>query len=208
MAGEPASYSEEPMEVSGDLPGWYREEPMAGPSRKFREESTAEVQGKYRKKPMAEAPGKCSEEPTEKAPGGNIEQPISKEDNRSFNFIFEFRQEEPDKTVVELRCSGNGFTDSDWKDLSEKSVKQACMAVKEALEASGRRVAGVRPSESVVVELHCYTRQSFVSLVDDFESGKVKRRLEEEFAKVGYKGELEVTIINGSDVYRALDQIR
>ena len=44
--------------------------------------------------------------------------------------------------------------------------------------------------------------------MDDFESGKVKRRLEEEFEKVGYKGELEVTIINGSDVYRALDQIR
>ena len=145
---------------------------------------------------MAEAPGKWSEEP------------ISKEDNRSFNLIVECRQEEPDKTVVELRCSGNGFTDSGWKDFSKKSVEQGCMAIKEALEASGRQVAGVRPSESVVVELHCYTKESFVSLMDDFESGKVKRRLEEEFEKVGYKGELEVTIINGSDVYRALDQIR
>lgn len=87
-------------------------------------------------------------------------------------------------------------------------MKQACTAVKEALEASGRQVVGVRPSESVLVELHCCTKESFVSLMDDFESGKVKRRLEEEFEKVGYKGELEVTIINGSDVYRALDQIR
>ena len=87
-------------------------------------------------------------------------------------------------------------------------MKQACTAVKEALEASGRQVVGVRPRESVLVELHCYTKESFVSLMDDFESGKVKRRLEEEFEKVGYKGELEVTIINGSDVYRALDQIR
>lgn len=87
-------------------------------------------------------------------------------------------------------------------------MKQACTAVKEALEASGRQVVGVRPSESVLVELHCYTKESFVSLMDDFESGKVKRRLEEEFEKVGYKGELEVTIISGSDVYRALDQIR
>ena len=89
-------------------------------------------------------------------------------------------------------------------------MKQACTAVKEALEASGRQVVcvGVRPSESVLVELHCYTKESFVSLMDDFESGKVKRRLEEEFEKVGYKGELEVTIINGSDVYRALGQTR
>ena len=71
-------------------------------------------------------------------------------------------------------------------------MKQACTAVKEALEASGRQVVGVRPSESVLVELHCYTKESFVSLMDDFESGKVKRRLEEEFEKVGYKGELEV----------------
>ena len=162
----------------------------------------------YAQNEMAEELEKLREEPKEKAPGGNIEQPIPKEDNRSFNFVFEFRKDEPDKTVVEFRCSGNGFTDSDWKDLSETTVKEGCMAVKKALEASGRQVVGVRPSESVLVELHCYTKESFVSLMDDFHSKKVKRRLEEEFGKVGYKGEMEVTIINEKDVYRALEQIR
>ena len=84
---------------------------------------------------MAEELEKLREEPKEKAPGGNKEQPIPKEDNRSFNFVFEFRKEEPDKTVVEFRCSGNGFTDSDWKDLSETTVKEGCMAVKKSIRS-------------------------------------------------------------------------
>ena len=65
---------------------------------------------------------------------GNGAKSQFQEDNRSLNLIVECRQEEPGKTVVELRCSGNGFTDSGWKDFSKKSVEQGCMAIKEALE--------------------------------------------------------------------------
>lgn len=66
----------------------------------------------------------------------------------------------------------------------------------------------VEPYNSILVELHCYTTANFLSLVVNFEKGRVKRRLEEEFGKVGCKGELELTITNEEEVYEALDEIR
>ena len=62
--------------------------------------------------------------------------------------------------------------------------------------------------KSILVELHCYTTENFLSLVEDLEKGIVKRRLEEEFEKVGCKGELELTITNKEEVYEALGEIR
>ena len=44
--------------------------------------------------------------------------------------------------------------------------------------------------------------------MEDLENGRVKERLEEEFEKVGCKGELEVTLINAEEVHEALDEIR
>ena len=61
---------------------------------------------------------------------------------------------------------------------------------------------------SILVELLCCTKEHFLSLVEDFEKGIVKRRLEEEFEKVGCKGELELTITNEEEVYEALGEIR
>ena len=71
-----------------------------------------------------------------------------------------------------------------------------------------RTIWMIEPRKSILVELHCYTTENFLSLVEDFEKGRVKRRLEEEFEKVGCKGELELTITNKEEVYEALGEIR
>lgn len=55
---------------------------------------------------------------------------------------------------------------------------------------------------SILVELHCHTVQSFLLFLDDFEKKKVKCRLEEEFRKTGFEGELEVTIVNAEEVFK------
>lgn len=69
-------------------------------------------------------------------------------------------------------------------------------------------ICSVQTRCSILVELLCCTKEHFLSLVEDFEKGIVKRRLEEEFEKVGCKGELELTITNEEEVYEALGEIR
>ena len=71
-----------------------------------------------------------------------------------------------------------------------------------------RTIWMIEPRQSILVELHCYTTENFLSLVEDFGKGIVKRRLKEEFEKVGCKGELELTITNKEEVYEALGEIR
>lgn len=71
-----------------------------------------------------------------------------------------------------------------------------------------RRIWSVEPYNSILVELHCYTEKNFLSLMEDFETGRVKRRLEKEFEKVGCEGELEVTLVNEAEVYEAQNQMR
>ena len=71
-----------------------------------------------------------------------------------------------------------------------------------------RFLVNVWPFNSILVELLCYTTESFLSFMEDLEKGRVKRRLEEEFQKVGCKGELEITITNAGEVHEALDEIR
>ena len=71
-----------------------------------------------------------------------------------------------------------------------------------------RFLVNVWPFNSILVELLCYTTKSFLSFMEDLEKGRVKRRLEEEFQKVGCKGELEITITNAGEVHEALDEIR
>ena len=159
---------------------------------------------------LAGKTGRHSEDPmfvSEDLPGGCREEPILEEKNRFLGGRLTLIDESSSKVVL-FEFRGNGFTDSDWKDLSETNLELGYKALRGGLEARGRQVVDVRPSKSVLVELHCYTKESFVSLMDDFESGNVKQRLEEEFEKVGYKGELEVAIVNKSDVYSALEQIR
>ena len=80
-------------------------------------------------------------------------------------------------------------------------------AVRGALEGPGLQVANIAPG-SIIVELLCNMKDSFLSFVEDFESKKVKQRLEKEFKKIGFEEELDVTITNEKEVYTKLDQIR
>lgn len=91
--------------------------------------------------------------------------------------------------------------------------RSAERAVRNALEV--RNKAGVvdpqvRNSEqgSLLVDLHCHSEQRFLEFVKDFEDEKVKHRLEEEFAKIGFRGNLLVTIRNVDEVYRKVKEIR
>ena len=79
--------------------------------------------------------------------------------------------------------------------------------VEKALTARGLQVGSVTPG-SILVELHCYTEESFRSFMEDFEAGKVQERLNKEFENSGYIGEeLEVTITNYKEAYKFLEQI-
>ena len=76
------------------------------------------------------------------------------------------------------------------------------------IQVMGCAIQSVQTKCSILVELFCCTKENFLSLVEDFEKGIVKRRLEEEFEKVGCKGELELTITNEEEVYETLGEIR
>ena len=84
--------------------------------------------------------------------------------------------------------------------------------VRNALE---RNVDGVIDPEvmtiengSIHVKLLCHTEQSLLLFLDDFNTGKVKKRLEKEFRKLGCEEELKVTISNLDEVHKRLNQTR
>ena len=231
MAEAPDAYREESMEKApggyrgkaeafsvAEVPGRYRERLEDEAPKGFKEERVAEAPtGKYKEDPVAEPSGRHKEEPAvEEPPGRHREQPVAgapgrnkEEAKRTFEADMTF-SDGSRHWDVSLRVAGNSWTDDTaWAQQCNKAVEELGRnAVTVVLESSGRQVINMRPIKSVLVELRCYTKESFLSFMADLESGKVKRRLEEEFAKVGYKGELEVTIRNEKDVYRALDQIR
>ena len=61
---------------------------------------------------------------------------------------------------------------------------------------------------SITVELHCYTKQSVLQFVKDLKENEVKRRLEEEFKKIGFDAELEVTLVNAEEVFQREEELR
>lgn len=89
--------------------------------------------------------------------------------------------------------------------LSRKEFVEA--AVRNALAGLGDGVLAIRPS-SILVELCCHTKESFLSFLEAFEAKIVKQRLQEEFLEIGFKEELEVTITNVKEVYENVNQIR
>ena len=88
-------------------------------------------------------------------------------------------------------------------------------AIRNALEE--RPVAGAQAPDpevreigegSLLVKLQCYTSQSFIQFISDYESQKVKRRLEEELSKVGFTEELTITIKNKEEVEEQKKKLR
>jgi hypothetical protein len=61
---------------------------------------------------------------------------------------------------------------------------------------------------SLLVELHCFTDERFLEVLADYESGEIKKRLEEEFSQVGIKVEgLKVEIENLAEVNETKEAI-
>lgn len=86
-------------------------------------------------------------------------------------------------------------------------------AIRNGLEI--RNEAGVIDPEvrdieqgSILVELHCHSEHTFIKFVEDFEAGKVRRRLERELTKIGFQEELLVTIENPGAVYKRVEVVR
>ena len=92
------------------------------------------------------------------------------------------------------------------KQSSERAIRNALEARNEAGVVDPQ--VGNIEQGSVLVDLHCHTEKSFLEFVKDFEAERVSHRLEEEFAKIGFQGDLHVTIRNAAEVYGKVKEIR
>jgi hypothetical protein len=82
-------------------------------------------------------------------------------------------------------------------------------AVKRGLggERDDQEVRGIRPG-SLHVLLHCFTGERFLDVLADYESGRMKERLQEEFSQIGIKVEgLKVEIENMIEVNETKEAI-
>ncbi|CAB4013089.1 Hypothetical predicted protein, partial [Paramuricea clavata] len=82
-------------------------------------------------------------------------------------------------------------------------------AVKRGLggERDDQEVRGIRPG-SLHVLLHCFTDERFLEVLADYESGRMKERLQEEFSQIGIKIEgLKVEIENMVEVNETKEAI-
>ena len=122
-------------------------------------------------------------------------------------FSFSFSLKIADRPLAAGALVGIGVAAIALGALYYKNPELVTGAVRGALEGPGLQVANIAPG-SIIVELLCNKKDSFLTFVEDFESKKVKQRLEKEFKKIGFKEELDVTIANDKQVYDKLDQIR
>ena len=75
---------------------------------------------------------------------------------------------------------------------NQESVRAA---VSIALAGLTDEVLSIRPS-SILVEFICNTKESYHAFMEAYKTGTVKQRLQEEFSKIGFKYELQVTIVD------------
>jgi len=76
-------------------------------------------------------------------------------------------------------------------------------AVRNALAGLADRVLSIRPS-SVLVDLCFSTKEWFLAFMDAVVTGRLKQRFQEEFSKIGFKDELQMTVT----VYDNASQMR
>ena len=77
-----------------------------------------------------------------------------------------------------------------WHYINPAGVKAA---VRLALAGLVDRVLSIRPS-SVLVDLCFHTKERFLAFMDAVATGTLNRRFQEEFSKIGFKDELQVTV--------------
>ena len=73
---------------------------------------------------------------------------------------------------------------------SPENQAKVAAALSKALERVGEKIVNIT-SGSLVVVLHCSSVELFLRFWDDYQSGNVKKRLSEEFSKIGIE---EVTV--------------
>ena len=74
-------------------------------------------------------------------------------------------------------------------------------------ERDDQEVRDIRPG-SLHVILHCFTDERFLEVLEDYESGRMKERLQEEFSQIGIKVEgLKVEIENMVEVNETKEAI-
>jgi hypothetical protein len=74
-------------------------------------------------------------------------------------------------------------------------------------ERDDQEIRGIRPG-SLHVLLHCFTDERFLEVLADYESGRMKERLQDEFSQVGFKVEgLKVVIENAVEVNKTKEAI-
>ena len=117
---------------------------------------------------------------------------------------------EPNNPDIKLRISARGIAISGTVGLaafylsSPENEGKVVAALCYALERVGEtEVVNIIPG-SLVVELHCSSSKCFLVFWNDYQSGSVKKRLSEEFSKIGIKGDLTVEIENEEEVTKVL----
>ena len=78
------------------------------------------------------------------------------------------------------------------RDFYRANPSEVTFAVKTALATWAAHVLSIRPS-SILVEFVCNTEERYEAFKSALAAGTVKQRLQEEFSKIGFEGELEVT---------------
>lgn len=79
-------------------------------------------------------------------------------------------------------------------------------AIRNALQQQTSSTANVDPevtsisTGSILVQLQCYTEESFLRFTDDIDSKKAKYQLEEELATVGFREEIRLTVENKEEL--------
>jgi hypothetical protein len=98
-------------------------------------------------------------------------------------------------------------------DLYYGDAKPVMNSIKTAVEngSSGKRdnveVRNMRPKSFQII-LKCFTNERFLVALEDCESGKLEKRLQEEFSKAGIKvNELKVEIENVEEVNKTRETI-
>jgi hypothetical protein len=104
------------------------------------------------------------------------------------------------KTVTTLGALYFGY--KLLKPLVESAVKNGLGG-----ERDDQEIRGIRPG-SLHVLLHCFTDERFLEVLADYESGRMKERLQDEFSQVGFKVEgLKVVIENAVEVNKTKEAV-
>lgn len=134
------------------------------------------------------------------------------------------------KAAMDLSLSGAGFSvslkiDNVWlagavsigalslgafylasKGPAENTIKRALE--RKIFGMVDPEVTNITDGHSILLELHCHTEATLLLFLEDVETKTVKFRLEEEFKKIGFKEELDITIRNAEKVNEQARQIR